>query len=315
MTDYNATALRLPTSSTATSGPKRDPILNGLADGDMRFLFDLDFSWCYPGGPVSTRPAQGAPTTNDQTLYDISERADANIIAVVNRTPAYSNGGFDFSAIVNQPYGIKAPSDIWETIHAGDQNFLWCSYQTLPSEADWKPSEGNLTMFEGHASSLSGTYVSNATALTVYQITPSATGNPSLYCRRQIQTGNAASNARVLFVEPTASHFGQMCQIAYWRTDEEEVLQLRSASETISKTLSRGANSTEDFSASGATWGVPSAFSQAMSSEDANGSNYRLFRGFVEDLGRSGRNPSTVLSDDWDRVQARIGASGGTIFI
>ena len=61
MTDYTTPAMQVSLPSDAATKPVRDPLLIGLPAGAMRFLFDLDFSWCYPGGDFSVRPAQGDP--------------------------------------------------------------------------------------------------------------------------------------------------------------------------------------------------------------------------------------------------------------
>jgi hypothetical protein len=47
----------------------------------------------------------------------------------------------------------------------------------------------------------------------------------------------------------------------------------------------------------------------ALSAQDLNASNFKVFRAFIENLRRSQRDPLAVLDADWQRVQARIVAS------
>lgn len=314
MTDYITPAMQVPLASYATTKPVRDALLTGLPDGAMRFLFDLDFSWCYPGGNLATRSAQTAPT-DGQTIYDIAERADGAVVAGTNRTPAYSGGGVAFDAISYMPSGVEGPSNAWETIHgATGQYFLQCSYWKLPSSGNWKPSNSNLYMFDSAAGlDVGGAYITNADPLCVYQI-DSGSG-PRLEARRQTAIGASSANGTVMSLTPTSDHFSKMCQVAVWRNADGHGFRIKSSDGEVSTTAAVGLDSAVDFSSCAPSWGYPSSYVQPMNSEDQAATDYSLYRGWLEDLGLSGRDPLTVLNADWTRVQARIAASGGTIFV
>ena len=67
-------------------------------------------------------------------------------------------------------------------------------------------------------------------------------------------------------------------------------------------------DNTDSYAASKSKMGLgPSSLWEA-SGMDLSQTPFRIYRGFVENLARSGRDPETVLDEDWDRVQARIAA-------
>lgn len=316
MTDYTVPVLTSPSPpvSGIDTGQARDPVAKGLPSGAMRFLFDLDFSWCYPGGPLSGRPAQSAPA-NDQLIYDVSERANGryrfNTVFEAPRA-TYSGGGFDFTPVTHRPHGVQGAADAWQSIHASaNRYFLWVGYYRLPTSSDWKASNGDLPIFEGTPNT--GTYITNVDPLVVVQITPTA-GNPRLRLRRQINIGASSANATVMDLIPTADFYGQLCQVAYWRNAEGQGFRMKSALAETSSVAAVGTETALDFSALRPTWGSSTEGNINISTEDRAASNFRVYRGWLEDLSLSERDPLTVLNADWDRVIARKTASGGTIF-
>ncbi|MGR3479351.1 hypothetical protein [Salipiger marinus] len=311
MTDYIAPAIQIPVSTGSVSRPVRDPLLSGLPAGACRFLFDLDFSWCYPGGALTGRPPASAPT-NGQPIYDIAGRADGYYPAPsspLEPKPSYAGGGFDFSACTRNPIGVKGPSDAWDTIHAADTaHFLVCGYYRMPSQADWKPSGGFQQMFSSAAAN--GFYISQPDPLIITQI------SGVLRAVRQRALGSIDQ----LNLTPSTAHYGAMCQVAYWRNSDGQGFRMKSADAEVSTTAPAGAESTVDYAGIRPTWGdAREAANGPYSTEDAAASNFRSYRGWLEDLTLSARNPLAVLNADWVRVQARIAASaaanGGTATI
>lgn len=307
MTDYTTPGIQIPLPSDSTEKPLRDPLLSELPAGAIRFLFDLDFSWCYPGGALATRPAQGTPT-NGQTIYDIAERVDGYYPApssALEPKPTYAGGGFDFSVCTRNPIGVKGPDDAWDPIEsATNAYFLVCGYYRMPSSSDWKPSGGFLQMFS--SAPANGFYISQPDPLIITQI------SGGLRAVRQRALGSFDQ----LNLTPTSAHYNKMCQVAYWRNSEGQGFRMKSVDGEVSTAASVGVENSVDYSGIRPTWGdAREPANGPYSTEDAKASNFRSYRGWLEDLSVSGRDPLTVLNADWDRVQARITASGNTIFV
>lgn len=318
MTDYLVNILRSPIPAPAGAAAKRrDPLLESDNDG-VRFAFDLDFSWSYPGGDLETRPAPGNPTAG-QTIYDIAERGNG-AYQRQGSTPvaSYAGGGFDFDGITRTPYGVKAPASAWSTIYsAANRYFLWCGYYRMPSSSNWKASNGSFEIFTN--TEANGSYISQVEPLTIFQITPTA-GNPKIIARRQVLVGASPSNATVLELPMTGDYFGKLCQVAFWRNASGQGFRIKSADNEASATAAVGTETALNFSATRPTWGNGATPDNGdLSAENKNAVKYRLYRGFLEDLALSNRNPLDVINGDWTRVQARIAASaaanGGTSVI
>jgi hypothetical protein len=310
MTDYGIPRINSSgiVGKVTNTNLKRDPLLEGLSDGDMRFLFDLDFSWCYPGAGSPPR-TQGSPTRN-QTIYDISERANGTYtspdIFEYAFLPDYAGGGFDYTDCDRNPWGVKGPTDAWDTIHAAtDRYFLWCGYYRMPTQADWKPSGGFLQMF---SNAVNNGFYTEPEPLIITQI------SNQLSAVRQ----KAISGTRdIITITPTSDHFGKMCQLSYWRDANGQNFRMKSADGEVSASTSVGDETDVDFSGLGPVWGDSRQPNNgAYGSEDAAASNVRCYRGFLEDLNASGRTPLTVVDNDWTRIQERIAKSaaenGGT---
>ena len=318
MTDYVANILRSPIPAPASANRKmRDPVLEGIAD-KCRFLFDLDFSWCYPGGDFAGRPAPGNPA-NDAVIRDIDERANGrhvfNTVFEAPRT-TYAGGGFDFSNVTHKPFGVQGPADAWASIHAADNEyFMWFGYYRLPTSSDWKPSNGFVPLFS--SSSASGVHISNPDPLIVTQVSPSA-GNPRLQFSRQTALGGITSIA----LTPNASLYGKVCQLGFWRTPAGEgciAVPLDNEAAVLSGTATVGANNSTDFSAARPCWGDAGGTNLNMSAEDRAATNFRVYRGGLFDWAGVSAVPQDVLLADRNRVRARIAANaeanGGTSLI
>lgn len=308
MTDYSVPAIKVPVSVPGTAKPVRDPILAGLPDGAMRFIFDLDFSWCYPGGALAGRPAAGNPT-NDQVIYDIAERADgSHVMNTVFSAPrtTYEGGGFDFTALTHTPFGVKGPADTWDTIFDGDQFALVAGYYRLPSSADFKPSAGLVNLFGTTPNS--GTYVSNAEYVVIGMITEG--GGPKVSFIRQTAIGGGTIQKILLAMD--ADYYGKVCQVAWWRTPNGVGCRVKSADAEVTGSAVVGSDNTDDPSGAGPVWGRAGGPNGNMSDEDDQATDYRVYRGFVLDLAEVEVSPLSIIDADWDRVQARIAASAAS---
>mgnify|MGYP006921314825 CR=1 FL=1 len=312
MTDYAVTALKSPIAApTGASRPVRDGLLTGH-NGGVRFLFDLDFSWSYPGGALATRPAQGAPA-NDQVIYDIAERSNGRYrFNTVFQAPraTYAGGGFDYTNITHAPFGVQGPADAWASIYsAANDYFLWCGYYRLPTEADFKPSGGFAMMFSNTPNT--GFHITNVEPFQVAQITSS--GKKIQFIR---QTTGGSGGQVTLSLATSTDYYANMCQLSFWRNASGVGARMKSATAEVSTSAAVGVNNSADFSTLRPTWGHAAEPNISFNSEDLAATNYRSYRGWLEDLSVSGRDPLVVLNADWARVQARIAksaaANGGT---
>ncbi|WP_420324640.1 hypothetical protein [Mameliella sp.] len=300
MTDYSAKTLTVP-GATGTGAILRDPILAGLPAGAARFVFDVDFSWCYRG--------QDDPTGGD-TIKDLAERADGDYtMNTVFEAPAatFVSGGFDFTDLTHSPFGVRAPADAWDSIFAGDQHFLWFGYYKLPTAGEWKPSNGYSPFFD--TAEGTGSYITEDQGLIVTGITPYSTN--LLRFARQTAIGSIDE----LDLIPTADHFGKMCQLAFWRTADGSGARCKSADGEVSGVAAVGSDNTADPSGVGPVWGNSARPNVSLSTENRAATNFRVYRGGLIDMASVTADPVEMMDADWSRVQARKTASGDTIFV
>lgn len=292
--------------------PNLDAVLTG-ANGGVRCLFDLAFGPCYPGGPYAGRPAPAAPYSG-QAIYDMARRANLQGRApVAGPAPAYAGGGFDFTALTTNDGGVRGPADTWATIFAGAQRFLWVAYVRMPTQAEWWATNSSLRLFSGTNTA----YSAGAEGLAVLQI------GGQLSAARQ----TAAAAVDDIRLVPTADHYGKVCQLAFWRTATGQGFRMAplvagaggkiDLSKAVTATGAPGAQCTADFSAGTPQWGVPiPGIGAPMSAGQQTSTNIRLYRGWIEDLAQSGRDPVATIDADIQRVLDRVLASaagnGGT---
>lgn len=291
--------------------PDRDIATVNDNDG-VRFLFDLAFGYCYPGGPLLGRPApadpeHGAVITNMTRQGSGDGSGSVAIATSLGSEISYAGGGFDLSLAqaggVAGPTGLLGPAaalaDIWTAAPAGaanpgnSQHFLWVGYFKLPAVADWPATDGIAPLFSA-ADGIAG-YSGFADILTVNL----DVGSPYLIeARRQVSIGSLEAT---IALQPAAGDYGNLVQLAYWRNEMGSVFRLRSGAGTVQSPATVYAANTADFSAERPCWGHPNNFRG-----DAVGyAGLRLYRGWLENLARSGRNPSAVLDADWDDVVRR----------
>lgn len=300
-----AYAFQSPVASTDTSLEiaVRDPLLKG-DNGGVRYAFDTAFGFSYPGGPIASRPAPGAPA-NGAVIYDIAERGDGAVLLSGAGPIAYAGGGFDVTATLAAGCAVEAPAAATADllVPAGEddvtQNYLIMTYIKLPEAANWPTGSGISSLFSV------GNYTTEAALLTL-SMGNGVTGRISV--RRQL-TGSTNESTLQL---TDAGAAGQVCQIACWRNGAEQGIRLKRASGVTKATIAVGADNTQDFSARRAQFGRPVAFGGT----NAAYNGVRVYRGAIENLARSLRDPVAVLDADWARVAARIAASaaanGGT---
>lgn len=292
-----------------------DPLTVGDGLDGVRFVFDLGFAKSYPGGPIATRAAAGDPV-DGQPVYNITRQGagDGNgdiILATENgSTMPFSNGGIDLSnTTISATYGangVRAPAaacaDIWNAAPAGSanvgasQHFLIAGYFKIPTTGNW-PAGGTFTDLIACSNLLNG-YSSGPEMVTIGM----QSGSPyQVSARRQVA---AATVEATTLLQPVAGDYGGIVQLAYWRNAAGSVFRLKSAAGTVISAATVFAANTQNFSALRAVWGNPMPFTPGP----AGYVGAKVYRGFIENLARSGRSPASVLDADWTRVKARIDA-------
>lgn len=286
--------------------PVRDPLLSGVANSGVRFMADLAFPYCYPGGAPTGRPAAAAPT-NGAVVQDMTDLANGSVVIPAG-TVGYAGGGFDFTnaqgvgAAATWDVGIQMPasvlSDIYTAFGGKSQRYLFTCWVKLPALADWNAS-GTLLAFAGDRSYL--------TDVSLFVLSMKAGG--LIDVRREVAANTA--DTTTMTIQPAAGDYGTVVQIAFWRADSGQGLRLRSANGTVLVTRAVGADNTQNFSTNQFTVGKNGrSFAGASGTAVLQALNgFRVYRAFMENLARSGRDPATVLDQDYTFVRDRAAFS------
>ncbi|MBN7785127.1 hypothetical protein JYP51_09365 [Ponticoccus gilvus] len=284
-----ATLLKITGTFGATQFGKlsRDPVLDG-AKGGALFGFDVSFPWSFPHEDV---PADGA------LVRDLAERANGGFYRPESQAEiiALAGGGIDLydltadGCVVRGPAGCLAPLE-------GDQEYLILGWAKLPSAEDWN---GGSVVSPIFTCSGANSYSSDTDLVTVAQ-----SNTPRLYCSRQLSVGSQQSPS--LGITDLAPYYGAVTQWAFWRTADECGMRMKSANGDETVTGAAGAVNSGSFATLSPQWGVPEAFNQhgqgTGSAPEHEAAGHRLYRGYIENLAASGRDPVAVLDEDWDFV-------------
>lgn len=279
--------------------PPVDPLLTGSNSG-VRFLFDLAFGACYPGGAFDGRAAPANPT-NSALVEDMSGNGDGQAVIASGQTVSYAGGGFDFTALTANNSFVEGPAAVSADLFA-QQQFMFVAYVKLPSDSDWA-SVAAVRPFVSVADGSFGVSVPGIMALGM------STVSAVKYLSMSRQTSGAT--LATLNLTLPAGYTGTIAQVAGWRTSTQTGVSVRNATAgRTTQTAAVGSANADNFSAIKPKFGVgPNGWSSGLGTgNDANASNFRLYRGFVENLNRSGRDPTTVLDADWTRFAARVTA-------
>jgi hypothetical protein len=330
MADY-AYVLRAPYAVSDTSLTKvyRDPLLKDAKDG-VRFLWDTAFPWSYPAGDFAGRQAAGAPAA-DALIRDISEHNNGAFRKLAAGTVGFAGGGFELKTLTGRHGYVEVPAavnaDIWNPAPAGaavvggSQLWLECLYLWAPDPRLWTGPAANSFC---PIMQTSGT---DAAPTAYYATTPEKAWvgvKADGAVVANFQSPAMGNNNTINYTSSILPHIGKLTQIATWRSGAgatQSGLMIRSSvSRNVSNTSANGvAANADSYAASKTKIGIGPSSIWPASGLDMSQSPFRIYRGFTENLARSGRNPLTVLDDDWARVQARIAASaaanGGTSLI
>jgi hypothetical protein len=254
---------------------RRDQALLAGDGGGVRFAFDLAFGYSWP--PL-------AAGTSGDVVLDTADVGNGSLVRTGTGT-TYAGGGFDYNALTGGDDYVQAPSGCLSGINGGNEYFLVSAWMKLPAQADWRTGAGLSAIFHTAA----GAYTAGPDMVTIGESL-----NNQITARRQTDGG---STIDTIFITADAAIWGQVCQIGYWRNAAGTGLRVRSALGQKLVTGAVGTANSGNFGATQPKWGSTPAFS--------NFTKGRLFRGHVEDLQVSGRNPTTVLDADFAATIAR----------
>lgn len=266
----------------------RDVLMSG-ANGGVKFLFDLAYSYSYSGAT----PVNGAPIVN------INESAlNGSVVIAAGQALSFAGGGIDFSAITDVNNWLQCNAavvaDIWGA-GTGLQYFMQCLYIKLPTNANWVTGAADKTVWNWSTTS----YAGNPDMLS-WQMSPIS---KSLFCVRQTGVGTTDT----LRIIPAAGDYGSIVQLAFWRNAAGQGFRLKSANGTVIATRPVNAANTCDFSAQPGKIGVVNngLYFSPLNAMEQLATDFKIYRGFVENLVTSGRDPVTVLDADYARMVAR----------
>ncbi|MFG7486287.1 hypothetical protein [Methylorubrum rhodesianum] len=278
------------TASDATlpmSVPDRVMSVPAFDQGGIRHLFDHN-------NPATG--LTGAPT-NGQPIVDVSAHENGAFTFTGTGTLAYSGGGIDFSGVANVGATLDIPAsvaaDIWGN-GTVPQYFLQGLYVKLPTKAQWVTAIRPLSCF----TTASNGFQSEADLVTIAMVVVGAT--PYLRVIRQLSLGPATVDQ--FDIPLPDSVFGTVVQIGFWRNAAGQMAQLVWSAGSLQVAKTVNANNIADFSTKKGKIGIGTSF---WNNADTMGKTWRLYRGFIENLRTSGRDPAAVLAADWKRVQAR----------
>jgi len=257
--------------------------------GGVKFAFDLAFSYSWP--------TLAAPSSS-QTVLDTAEVGNGSMNIAASQTVTYAGGGFDFTAMTLDPCEVVGPSGCLSSIYSGLQYFLVSGWYKFPISGDWNTNAALMAMFT--ATSVANGYTAEADLLTIAQ-----NNTPYLTFRRQTNGGSTTDQINL----SPALHYGNVAQVAFWRNAAGQGARIKSPGGTTNGTLAVGSANTGNFSAKQPRWGICGSFSDLTLAPHLNASNMRLYRGHVEDLQISGRDPVTVLDANYAAVTARAAFS------
>ena len=274
----------------------RDALLNGVPNYGVRFIADLGFGFSYPGGPLTGRSAAAAPA-NNALVADVSETENGSITVLSGQTVGYAGGGIDFSALTDRGSFLNVPpsvaNDIWTAYGGASQHFLVVAYVKFPVQTDWNAS-ANAAPFFSFGTTGAGAGIPN-------MITVAQTGGYGFTAFRQ----TAGTTLAISTQNVNSGDFGQLAQISFWRNAAGTGLTMKTSRARTTVLGAVGADNAENFAGVTGEFGVSSNYWTTGLSGQTGAKNFRLYRVFVENLARSGRDPLTVLDADWAQVVAR----------
>lgn len=281
--------IALNNACTDTSLPilQRDQLLYGANNGVLS-LFDIANTFCYD---------QTTAVSNGKTITNINESGNnGSLVIASGKTITIGGNGVIYNELTDKNSYVNgnaaACANIWAS-GTGTQYFLFCMYVKLPTLANWNTDAIAFSMLQFAADT--GDYRTIADLLTLTQ-----TNGGGLAFRRQ----KAVNSIDVLGITPVNADYGSFVQLAFWRNASGQGARLKSENGTILTTTTTNAANSANFSTASQKIGSVGTFN-VPSASNANAVKWKYYRSFIENLVTSGRDPVTVLNEDYARTIAR----------
>lgn len=257
-------------SNVASSNPdlpqaERDDLLIGTTSGID--LFDISHPYSYRS---STDAVSG------QVVYNLARNQDNLVVQLpAGSTADLLGGGIVFETTVSGFAGVKMPADIQADLFA-NQEYLVCVYIKIPTTAEWPTSNNrfigdsavaNDSMVQGYFSNVVGQFVA----------------------RRITASGGAGEQRTYIIPE---EHRGKVAQISIYRTSTSWGFVINCDGLSFGSSQASGSNSTYDWSSKSMIFGAT-----------AVNNPIQVYRGFIENIHNTGRDPIAVISADWLRIK------------
>lgn len=282
------------TNNSALPILRRDPLLRD-DNGGVVAMFDVGFNWGWPTGQA---PHDGSVVPN----LTEEDSEDLGFQLVAGQAVSYAGGGFDFAGLTSDPACIRGPAGMLAGIQAA-QTFLMVMWMKLPAAVDWIPSSDSACYACSATSTLS--YANGPDLLTIQPANP---GAPAIYSRRQTTAINTYAGLSIM--DLTGLH-STVCMIAAWRTASQTGLLIRGGADIVSpitrsSLAAQGALNVLDFSAQRYQWGVTDSLNNLAAIPVARPAHkHRIYRGWLENLAVSERDPLALIEREWAGNVAR----------
>ena len=256
--------------------------------GGVRFLFDLH------------APEYEGNETGSEVL-DFSRRSGAADIVSVDEKGCQSTRDMRRDDLSLRSY-IRAPMESVYDLNRGvsycpsphperTQEFLVTGYYTLPAKEHWHNGPSLLPLF---SASRHGRGFLKSAELVIFGMNNGP--HPCLEARRQFRIGETDLSKTICVPEDA---FGKIVQIAYWRRESETGFTLRTKNDRYVAASDRGLDNDQRFTDMIPGWGACPPFLTDESKGAYRGIS--VHRGWIENLGRSRRDPVETLESDWRR--------------
>jgi len=262
-----------------------------------KWSFDLSRGYCSPG--VGTI-VNGAVVKNLSESY--AERDNpvpaGDMVIASSETLSVSGGGIYFGAATVANSYLRGPATAAAAIWANGQYYLSTTVLKLPTAADWAESTTAILPFHSWTAGVNSYAANLDIASTGFQ---KSGATPIIMHRRQY--GGAFAGDLVGLIPPTAA-LGGFAMVASWYRPGEIGTAFYYPGGIVPATpiAPTGAHST-DFSALRPLRGLPATIWNAEIANNAH--KFKIYAGFDEAIGLSGRSVSAVLAEHWAREKAK----------
>lgn len=276
----------------------RDELIKDDNNG-VKLLFDFGFGWSYPAGnlprPLIQNPINGSlvrDMSNAKRDGVVDLPSGLGITMTHDGHSIVKNKGAQYNySVVNAPNVLSS--------FTGSTEYIVCAYVKVAGLADWNAAGSSIASFIS-AADYGKTYA-NGSELVLIATAPKLADGTSGEITARFQT--AIGSMVVLTIRlPTGLNLysTDLVQIAAWVSNGK--CNLRIKSNLFEQTASAA------YAGNSATVSANSIGFETGKGQFGGASvPHKLYRGFVENLDISGRDPVEVIDADFVRSVARIG--------